>query len=143
MRDTMKHHVHPKLEIWSVLYETLESATVEAVRALQRRRAVRPRNPLRRAARPRDLRRRAATPLWDDLAAVARSRLTRYGDQAHLARLLGVPRQRVHEYLVTRTARPDAEETLRLLAWLASDRHAPRDKCHSPRDTSRKVSRRA
>jgi len=134
MRDTMKHHVHPKLEIWSVLYETLESATVEAVRALQRRRL---------AARPRDVHRRATTPLWDDLAAVARSRLTRYGDQAHLARLLGVPRQRVHEYLVTRTARPDAEETLRLLAWLASDRHAPRDKCHSPRDTSRKVSRRA
>lgn len=61
-----------------------------------------------------------ATPLWNELARTVRRQLTRYGDQAQLARLLGVHRQTVHRYLVARTAGPDAERTLLLLWWLQS-----------------------
>lgn len=35
-----------------------------------------------------------ATPLWNELARAVRQQLTRYGDQARLARLFGVHRQR-------------------------------------------------
>ena len=59
------------------------------------------------------------TPLWNALARAARPYLVRYGDQANLGRLLGLPRQRVHAYFVGSTQMPDAERTLELLAWLA------------------------
>jgi hypothetical protein len=36
---------------------------------------------------------------------------------ARLARILGVPRQRVDQYLGAKAAGPDAERTLLLLAW--------------------------
>lgn len=64
----------------------------------------------------------ADTPLWNELARACAKQLTRYGDQAKLARILGVPRQRVHMLLITKTAYPDAERTLRLLAWLSARR---------------------
>jgi len=38
--------------------------------------------------------------------------------KAQLARLLGLPRQRLHLLLVAKTACPDAERTLLLLRWL-------------------------
>jgi hypothetical protein len=56
--------------------------------------------------------------MWNALAAAVRARLTRYGEQAKLARLLGLPRQRVHELLNSRSHQPDAERTLLLLVWL-------------------------
>jgi hypothetical protein len=62
-----------------------------------------------------------ATPLWNELARTVRRHLTRYGDQARLARLLGLHRQTVHRYLTARTAGPDAERTLLLLWWLQSE----------------------
>jgi hypothetical protein len=60
----------------------------------------------------------AGTPLWNELAAAVRAQLTRYGEQARLGRVLGLPRQRVHELLKSRKHLPDAERTLLLLAWL-------------------------
>ncbi len=62
------------------------------------------------------------TPLWNELARACAEQLTRYGDKAKLARILGVPRQRVHLLLVTKTAYPDAERALQLLAWLSARR---------------------
>jgi hypothetical protein len=58
------------------------------------------------------------TPLWNELAATAQKLLTRRGEKAKLARYLGVPRQRVHLLLVAKTACPDAERALQLLAWV-------------------------
>jgi hypothetical protein len=58
------------------------------------------------------------TPLWNEFAKLAAGQLQRYGDKARLARILGVPRQRVHEYFVAHTACPDTERALRLLVWL-------------------------
>jgi plasmid maintenance system antidote protein VapI len=57
--------------------------------------------------------------MWNVLAARLRDRTRPYGAQARLARYLGVPRQRLHNFLVGRSRLPDAELTLRLLHWLA------------------------
>lgn len=58
------------------------------------------------------------TPLWNELAALVRAQLAKRGEKAKLARLLGVPRQRLHQFLGERSALPDAERTLLLLTWL-------------------------
>jgi hypothetical protein len=50
------------------------------------------------------------TPLWNALRKEIRSHLRKYGAQANLARLLGLPRGGGQM--------PDAERTLQLLAWL-------------------------
>lgn len=66
------------------------------------------------------------TPLWNELVVAARAELAGHGAQARLARILGVPRQRVFQYLRDTTACPNAERTLRLLAWVQA-RRAGRD----------------
>jgi len=66
------------------------------------------------------------TPVWNELARAAAPYLRKRGDQVRLARLLGLPRQRVHQMLVSRTACADAERTLLLLAWVQA-RRAGRD----------------
>jgi hypothetical protein len=66
------------------------------------------------------------TPLWSELARTAEMLLKRRGEKAKLARYLGVPRQRVHLLLVAKTACPDAERALQLLAWVNA-RRAGRD----------------
>jgi hypothetical protein len=58
------------------------------------------------------------TPLWNELARQCRPQLKRYGDKARLARILGLPRQRVHQLFKEGSACPDAERTLLLLIWL-------------------------
>jgi hypothetical protein len=58
------------------------------------------------------------TPLWNELAAAVQTQLARRGEKARLARLLGLPRQRVHDLLRARKHLPDAERTLLLLIWL-------------------------
>lgn len=60
--------------------------------------------------------------LWDAVADEAAPFLERRGEQARLARLLGVSRQAVNQYLVSRASKPDAERTLRILIWLADCR---------------------
>lgn len=62
------------------------------------------------------------TPLWNQLRGVLRPYLRRRGSQAELARLLGLPRQRVNAYLTSGKQMPDAERTLQLVAWLMETR---------------------
>jgi hypothetical protein len=62
------------------------------------------------------------TPLWNELAAATRVQLAKRGEKAKLARLLGLPRQRIHQFLRERSALPDAERTLLLLLWLQARR---------------------
>jgi hypothetical protein len=68
----------------------------------------------------------AATPLWHRLVAAVQPLLTARGEKAQLARLLGVHRQAVNEYFVSRTRMPDAERTLLLQEWLAARRRGKR-----------------
>ncbi len=66
------------------------------------------------------------TPLWNELAASALRFLKRRGEKAQLARVLGIPRQRIHKLLVERSALPDAERTLLLLCWVAARQRGAR-----------------
>lgn len=63
------------------------------------------------------------TPIWNELSAAVKAQLSRRGEKAKLARILGLPRQRVYELLNTRSSLPDAERTLLLLAWLQARNH--------------------
>lgn len=58
------------------------------------------------------------TPLWNELVRQVRPHLRKYGSKAQLARLLGLPRQRLQDCLKARAACLDAERTLLLLGWL-------------------------
>jgi len=58
------------------------------------------------------------TPLWNALRQELRPHLRKYGAQTNLARLLGLPRQRVNAFVTGGGQMPDAERTLQLLAWL-------------------------
>jgi hypothetical protein len=82
-----------------------------------------------RTTRPRGskLRPGPLTPLWNALVLTVRPHLQYWGAQSNLARMLGVPAQRVHDYFVRQSAMPDAERVLLLLGWLAQG--APRLTC--------------
>jgi hypothetical protein len=90
-------------------------ASAKAARASYRKRLRRPRG--------HTLRPGPETPLWNEVVLAAREQLSAYGAKARLARILGVPRQRVHQYLRASTACPDAERTLLLLAWVQARRN--------------------
>jgi len=62
----------------------------------------------------------ADTPLWNELVRQVVPLLRRWGSKVHLARILGVPRQRLQVCLKAKAAFLDAERTLLLLAWLAA-----------------------
>lgn len=95
--------------------EYLITSAIKAGReALKARTQVRPR-PVRRSL---TLRPGPDTPLWNELVRQIRPHLRRYGAKAQLARLLGVPRQRLQDCLKTKSASLDAERTLLLLGWL-------------------------
>lgn len=58
------------------------------------------------------------TPLWNELIRQILPYLRRRGSKAQLARLLGVPRQRLQACFKARYACLDAERTLQLVGWL-------------------------
>jgi hypothetical protein len=58
------------------------------------------------------------TPLWNELVKLVRPHLRKRGSKAQLARLLGLPRQRLQDCLKAGSASLDAERTLLLLGWL-------------------------
>jgi len=60
----------------------------------------------------------ADTPLWNRLVEEVRPLLKGRGEKAQLARLLGVHRQAVNEYFVSRQRMPDGERVLLLQEWL-------------------------
>jgi hypothetical protein len=61
----------------------------------------------------------SGTPIWNELARQTQPYLKKRGEKVKLARILGVPRQRVNDYLHASTACPDAERALLLLCWLS------------------------
>ena len=58
------------------------------------------------------------TPLWNELIAQVRPLLSRWGDKAHLARTLGIDRQRLNHCVHAQRACLDGERTLLLFCWL-------------------------
>ncbi len=103
-----------QLELPAALAVSLMEAAAKSIRASLQdsRRARRPR-------RGETLKPGADTPLWNELAAAVSAELaTGYGRKARLGRVLGLPRQRVNDFLRTRRYLPDAERALWLLVWL-------------------------
>ena len=97
------------------LVEDLIAAAVTAAREARKAQTrVRPRPRRRRLT----LRPGPETPLWNELVRQVRPHLRKYGAKAQLARLLGLPRQRLQDCLKAGSASLDAERTLQLLGWL-------------------------
>lgn len=76
----------------------------------------------RRRPRGATLRPGNETPMWNEFVAVVRPMIAQRGEKAKLARIVSVPRQRIHDWFVSRKAWPDPERMLLLLAWLADKR---------------------
>jgi hypothetical protein len=108
--------IHPVLKLWlnigGVLAEAAEAGANQAERALRTRR--RSSYGTRRPG--------AETPMWNACAALVRDELRPLGSKVRLARYLGIPKQRLNDYLTGRTRQPDAELVLQLLNWLAHKR---------------------
>ncbi|HEX2854596.1 MAG TPA: hypothetical protein VHO24_15300 [Opitutaceae bacterium] len=56
--------------------------------------------------------------MWNVCAKLLRDQLTSHGAKVRLARYLGLPKQRLNDFLTGRSRLPDAEVMLRLLHWL-------------------------
>jgi hypothetical protein len=111
----------PQMRMVAELLDGLAQAAMEGSRVLRTR--------YRQSRRPAHVPSRQpgkTTPMWNELVANLRIELATYGTQARLARYLGLPRQRIHDFLKSHSRMPDAETTLRLFYWL-SERRAGRD----------------
>lgn len=98
----------------NILGELGGLAVENAQRAAQRRKDA------RRPHKGATLRPGDDTPLWSAVVEKIRPYLRVRGAKANLARVLEVPRQRVHDYFVAGTQMPDAERMLHILLWLAA-----------------------
>lgn len=109
----MSYPVHPRIQLWLDISGLLADAAEAGFRQAQV--ALRPRR------RGSYVTRRPGidTPLWNACAAFLRDNLRAYGTKARLARYLGIPRQRLNDFLIGKSRLPDAELTLRMLHWLA------------------------
>lgn len=76
----------------------------------------------RRRGSYRTLRPGAGTPMWNACVQLLRVELKPYGTKVRLARYLGIPKQRVTDFLRNGSRMPDAETLLRVLHWLAAKR---------------------
>lgn len=108
----------PQVRSIELLLRTLEMLGNVAVDHAQR--AARRPSDTRRPRRGATLRPGDETPLWSAVVERVRPHLRVRGAKANLARLLDVPRQRVHDYFVSGSQMPDAERTLHVLLWLAA-----------------------
>jgi len=62
------------------------------------------------------------TLMWNACATMLRAELKPYGSKVRLARYLGIPKQRLTDYLKGQRRMPDAEAALQMLNWLAQKR---------------------
>ncbi len=116
----MTPYIHPRIQLWlelgDLLLDAAEASAKHAKKLLQPRR-----RGSYKTRRPG-----LDSPMWNICATLLREELRPFGSQARLARYLGIPRQRLHDFLTGRKRLPDAELTLQLLAWL-SHKRAGRD----------------
>ena len=107
---------HPQLKMWLDLSGALAGAAYTGARRVGH--AIH-----RLGAKPHRTRRPGVhSPMWNVCASMLRRATSRYGTKARLARYLGIPRQRLNDFLHSRSRLPDAELTLRLLHWLTEFR---------------------
>lgn len=108
--------IHPRMKIYIEIIDWLmEVAAESARRAAANMKRRRPKRGLALLPGP-------DTPIWNELVKQVAPLLRKRGSKIHLARILGVPKQRLHVCLKSRKGCLDAERTLLLLAWLAARR---------------------
>ncbi|MFI5336095.1 MAG: hypothetical protein ACHQ5A_04895 [Opitutales bacterium] len=110
--DSLHPEVRSMLELAGLFCDLAEIAAREIRQATRR-----PRPGSYATRRPG-----ADTPMWNVCVVALRAELRPYGTKVRLARYLGIPRQRLNDFLTGRNRQPDAELTLRLLHWLAEKR---------------------
>jgi transcriptional regulator with XRE-family HTH domain len=105
--------LHPRLKLWLDLGALLADAAEEGAKQVKKQ--------LRPRRRGSYLTRRPGTdtPMWNTCAALLREELKPYGSRARLARYLGIPKQRLSDYLKNGSRMPEAETLLQILNWLA------------------------
>jgi len=105
--------VHPRLETLLAVSGAIVDVAEIAARSAQRqiRRKLNP-------CRGQTLRPGIDTPLWNALMLTLKSSVAKRGAKVKLGRYLGLPRQRIDDFLNRRSALPDAERTLLLLHWI-------------------------
>ena len=111
---------HPHFKIWMELSEALFVAAETGWRRAQQ--SLRP----RRQASYTTRRPGTDSRMWNVCVTILRRQLKPRGAKTQLARYLGIPRQRLNDYLQGKSRMPDAELTLRMLHWL-SETHAGRN----------------
>jgi hypothetical protein len=112
--------VHPRIRLWLELGEALKIAAETGVKRIHH--AMRP----KRKGSYRTRRPGYDTPMWNVCATLIKAQLIPRGAKVRLARYLGIPRQRLQDFLRGRSRLPDAEVLLRMLHWL-SEKQAGRD----------------
>jgi hypothetical protein len=114
----MSLHPPASASLLLAFVDSLADAAEATIRATARKTAP----SARRVKRGSTLRPGPATPMWNEVVTAVRPFIGKRGAKANLARFLGVPRQRVHDYFVRPTACPDAERVLLVLYWLVARR---------------------
>ena len=113
----MPHVPTPRgLEFWALLEPAFEAAAAAASKRLHS--DLRP----RRQAGYKTRRPGFDTPFWNVCATMLKRELRPHGAKVRLARYLGIPKQRLQDFLNQRSRLPDAELALRLLHWLSARR---------------------
>ena len=105
--------MHPRLKLWLDLGVLLADAAEAAAGQVKKR--IKPRR------RGSFLTRRPGvdTPMWNACATLLREELKPHGAKVRLARFLGIPKQRLSDYLKNGSRMPEAETLLQILNWLA------------------------
>lgn len=98
------------------LSELLFMAGEEGLKALKK--SLKP----RRKGSYKTLRPGPYTPMWNQCRIHLRAELRPRGAKVRLARYLGIPKQRLSDFLASNRRMPDAELTLQMLHWLAAKR---------------------
>jgi hypothetical protein len=119
----MRVKMSPSLDLTVLLAEGLGIAAIQGSKLMVRE--------VRRKMRGQPTPQRVpgeTTPMWNVVAEQVRVELMtcQRGGRVRLARFLGVPKQRVTDYIRGKRRMPDAETTLRMIYWL-TERKAGRD----------------
>jgi len=107
---------HPRIKLWLDISSALGDAA--AVGWQRAHTALRP----RRKAAYTTRRPGPESPTWNVCSGLLRRELKAFGAKTRLARCLGIPRQRLNNFLNEKSRLPDAELTLRMLHWSAETR---------------------
>ena len=111
------YYVHPRLRAFGKFSEVLAEVAALAGRKAMNAFATRKTGKAYRVHRPGP-----ATPIWCACAKLLAAELRTKNAKVLLARHLGIPKQRLTDFVVTRTRLPDAEIALQLVYWLAEKR---------------------